>query len=353
MTNVLVTGATGFIGQWLCAELTAKGHEVHALIRRPEQLEPLRQECERRGGDGSLIYAVHGDLDAPGLGLEADPQVDIIFHLGARFAWNLSVAEARSTNVQGGNAVADLASRVGARLVIVGGFMAQNAEYLKELGVDPRDPLRANWKRVYAKSGAYEASKLESFFTMSRHAESLGVPWIGVHPAGLCGHSKTGEISAGQPFAELIDGVRSGRMAAIPGGREHWLPLVTVDHLAGILAALADHPWPPIDALIALDPDTPDLASTVSLIAETLGVPAPHRRIPLGFLRAMLRVPGAERFAKTSRESLAFLRTERLDVSATRAFAVSAGVSMPSIRAAIERTADPLTGIRETYRTIL
>lgn len=339
MTQVMVTGATGFIGQWLCAELTANGHEVHALMRRPDRLGDLRQECERRGGNGSLIHAVSGDLELPGLGLEADPNVDIVFHLGARFAWNLAVAEARKTNVEGGNAVADMAARVGARLVIVGGFMSQNVEYLKKLGIDPLDPLRADWERIYSRSGAYEASKLESFFTMADRAESLGVPWIGVHPAGLCGHSETGEIASGQPFADLIDSVRSGRMTAIPGGKDHWLPLVTVDHLAEILAALADQPWPTEKALIALDPATPDLATTVALIAEAVGVRSPRRRISLGLLRAVLRLPAAERLAHTSRESLGFLRTERYDVRATQAFAEAIGATVPSIRTAIGRTA--------------
>lgn len=342
MTDVLVTGATGFIGQWLCTELTADGHDVYALIRRPEQLTLLRDECAQRGGDPALIHAVHGDLDAPRLGLEHDPQVEVVFHLGARFAWNLSVEEARQTNVEGGNAVADLAARIGARLVIVGGFMSQNSVYLEEIGINPLEPLRTDWTRVYARSGSYEASKLESFFTMSARAESLGVPWIGVHPAGLCGHSETGTIAAGQPFADLIDSVRAGHMAAVPGGREHWLPLVTVDHLVGLMAALVDNPWPADNTLIALDPATPDLASTVGLIAGALGVPAPRRRIPLGILRAALRLPGLERLAHTSRESLAFLRTERLDITATTAFAEANNVPTPDIRAAIGRTVNPV-----------
>lgn len=339
MTSILVTGATGFIGQWLCAELTANGHDVHALIRRAEQLEPLRRECERRGGTGSLVSAVLGDLDAPDLGIASAPDVDLIFHLGARFAWNLPVADAQSTNVRGGIAVAELASRVSAKLVIVGGFMSQNERYLRTLGIDPLDPGRADWGRVYAKTGAYEASKLQAFFAMSERADALDVPWIGVHPAGLSGHSETGEIASGQPFTELVDNIRHGRMAAIPGGVDHWLPLTTVDYLAEVLAALADQPWPREKALVVMDPDTPDLAGTIALIAGALGVTGPRRRVPMGLIHAALRLPGVERLAHTSRESLSFIRTERLDAGPTLAFADRAGVKLPSIRAAIECTA--------------
>ncbi|MFH5211807.1 SDR family oxidoreductase [Antrihabitans sp. NCIMB 15449] len=339
MTQVMVTGATGFIGQWLCVELTKNGHDVYALLRRPDQLEDLRRACTRRGGNGASIHEVSGNLDAPDLALESDPLVDIIFHLGAKFAWNLTPAEARATNVRGGSAVVDLAARIGAKLVIVGGFMSQNPQHLGELRIDPLDPLATDWDYVYRKAGAYEASKLESFFAMADRAESLSVPWIGVHPAAVAGHSRTGDIAAGQPFAELIDGVRSGRMAAIPGGTDHWLPLVAVDHLAKILAALADRQWPTETALITLDPETPDLATMVGLIADSVGVSVPRRRIPLGLLRAVLRLPGGERLAQTSRESLEFLKTERYDVSATQAFAAAAGIETPSIRDVIVNTA--------------
>ncbi|GAA6526244.1 NAD-dependent epimerase/dehydratase family protein [Intrasporangium sp. DVR] len=342
MTTVMVTGATGFIGQWLCAELTAAGHEVHALIRRPEQLELLRQECERRGGLRARLHGLVGDLDLPGLGAAELPEVELVYHLGARFAWGLGVAEARETNVGGSLRVADLAGRLGARLVLVGGFMSQNPTYLAELRVDPTDPTRTDWGRTYARVGAYEASKLESFFAAARRAADLGVEWLGVHPAGLCGHSRTGEIAAGQPFAELVDGIRTRRMAVVPGGPSHWLPLVTVDHLAALLAALAQHPWPPQQELVVLDPDTPDLASTVALVAEQLAVPVPRRRVPVGVLRALLGLPGAQRLTGSSPESLGFLRTERLDATAAADFAASAGVSLPSIRDAITRTAAAL-----------
>ena len=36
--NVIVTGATGFIGRYLLAELLQNGYEVYAVVRNPEKL---------------------------------------------------------------------------------------------------------------------------------------------------------------------------------------------------------------------------------------------------------------------------------------------------------------------------
>ena len=33
--RVLVTGASGFVGHAACSDLLDRGHEVHALVRRP------------------------------------------------------------------------------------------------------------------------------------------------------------------------------------------------------------------------------------------------------------------------------------------------------------------------------
>ena len=56
MANILVTGGTGRLGRELLPRLVAAGHEVRALVRRPDAVLP----------DG--IEAVSGDLGAASLG---------------------------------------------------------------------------------------------------------------------------------------------------------------------------------------------------------------------------------------------------------------------------------------------
>lgn len=342
MANIIVTGATGFIGGWLCPLLTRQGHDVQVLLRRPEQLALLQAQCAARGGEPSRLHALMGDLSQQGLGLApeagTEPQADLVYHLGARFAWGLSRDEARAVNVEGGLEVVRLAARAGARLVLIGGFMLENAVHQREIGIDPDHPLASPWPAIYRRVGAYEASKLEAHYRAVALARELGVSWAAVHPATLCGHSETGELAAGQPMHELIGNLAAGRLQAVPGSREHWLPLVSVDFLVGLLVALAARPFAAGTTLLALDEQTPGLATLVADLASGMDCPAPTRHLPLSLLRTLLALPGAEALLHTRRESLAFIRRERYDTAATQAFAERAGLVWPDIRQAIVRS---------------
>lgn len=86
-----VTGGTGFIGQHLLSYLSAKGHTIRVLMRRPERLAELRQQVDGLGGVAARVFAVAGDLEQEDLGLsladrEVLRQAKVVFHLGAHFA---------------------------------------------------------------------------------------------------------------------------------------------------------------------------------------------------------------------------------------------------------------------------
>lgn len=91
--KVLVTGANGFLGSWLCKRLQAEGHEVSALIRKNSDLSEL--------GDTQLNY-VYGDVtDLPSLESAMKNQ-EIVFHLAGVVAYKKSDrALMEKVNVQG------------------------------------------------------------------------------------------------------------------------------------------------------------------------------------------------------------------------------------------------------------
>jgi len=72
MKKILITGATGFIGQELCKKLKDAGHQLVALSRRPEtasELLPLNTEV--------FLWEKHNELPP----LEAFKGVDVVINL--------------------------------------------------------------------------------------------------------------------------------------------------------------------------------------------------------------------------------------------------------------------------------
>ena len=319
--TLLITGATGFIGRHVCAQLSRDNQTLHAVLRQPHaQLPALREQVDALGGHGDRIHAVKGDLDLPGLGLPDDLAApDAIIHLGARFAWQLDRDVAHRTNVAGSLAVAELARRHGSRLVFVSGFMLENHEHLQRLGISREDPERVDWQQVYRRAGGYEASKLEAAIRVRALATEHHLDMIEVQPATVAGHSHTGALDTAQPLFALLDNLARGRMTMVPGTAAHWLPLVAVDHLATLIALAATTDNVP-KRLLALDPATPNLKGLLAIAAEALGRRAPQRHLPIPVLAALLRIPGMPRLMNSWPEALHFIQPTRFDTSVTDEF---------------------------------
>ncbi|WP_247843116.1 SDR family oxidoreductase [Pseudomonas sp. MWU12-3103b] len=339
-----VTGGTGFIGQHLLANLSAKGHTLRVLMRRPERLAALREQVDSLGGCATRVFAVAGDLEQDNLGLSlADQEVlrraSVIFHLGAHFAWGLSMEQSRVVNVQGAKRVALLAAEQKSRLVMIGGYMLNNHEHLQRIGIDPRQPELTNWPAVYRRVGGYEASKLEAHFATQQVMSAKGGEMTVVHPATVCGHSRTGHIVDGQPLVALIRNLVQGKMTAVPGTAEHWLPLVTVDYLVELVAVCAFDPAMVGEELLALDDQTPNLRELLAQVAKPLGLKSPKHHISLRLLKWLLSIPPVAWFLNTKPEALDFIQTTRFNTAAVEQFANRHGIAKPDIRQALQHTA--------------
>ena len=339
-----VTGGTGFIGQHLLACLSAKGHTVRVLMRRPERLAALREQVDQLGGSGTRILAVAGDLQQHNLGLspadrEALGQAAVVFHLGAHFAWGLTVEQSRAVNVEGAKRVALLAAEQHSRMVMIGGYMLKNHEHLHRIGIDPDHPQRTDWAAVYRRVGGYEGSKLEAHFATLELMAAKGGEITVVHPSTVCGHSRTGHILEGQPLVELIRNLVQGRLTAVPGSARHWLPLVTVDHLVELVAACAFDPAMAGQELLALDEQTPNLRELLAQVAHPLGVKSPRRHIALPVLKLLLSIAPVARFLNTKPEALDFIQTTRFDTAALEQFAKRHGIAKPDIGRSVQHTA--------------
>ncbi|MDD1147880.1 SDR family oxidoreductase [Pseudomonas sp. TNT2022 ID357] len=339
-----VTGGTGFIGQHLVAHLSAKGHTVRVLMRRPERLTELREQVVKLGGSAARVFAVAGDLERDNLGLspadrEQLRQARVVFHLGAHFAWGLSLEQSRAVNVEGAKRVALLAVEQNSRLVMIGGYMLKNHEHLQRIGIDPRSAQQTHWPAVYRRVGGYEASKLEAHFATLELMSAKGGEITVVHPATVCGHSRTGHILDGQPLVELIRNLIQGKLTAVPGTAKHWLPLVTVDYLVELMVVSAFDPAMVGQELLALDEQTPNLRELLVQVAQPLGLKPPRHHISLRVLKLLLSIPPVARFMNTKPEALDFIQTTRFDMAAVEQFAKSHGIAKPDIRQSLQHTA--------------
>ena len=88
--RVFVTGASGFIGGVLCAQLIGRGHEVDALVRRPGSEPPGTRAI---AGDLGDDLRLHEAL--------AESMPDCVIHLAAEIASQRSRAKLDAVNVKG------------------------------------------------------------------------------------------------------------------------------------------------------------------------------------------------------------------------------------------------------------
>ncbi|MEV6862555.1 alpha/beta fold hydrolase [Streptosporangium subroseum] len=319
----VVFGAAGFIGRSLVAELLRQRRRVAAAVRGPG--DRLTSWLAAREADTSGLTVVTADITVPGLGIEGLEgledleRVRDVYNTAARFAFGLSVEEARSANVTGALNVVDwAAARPGLRrLVHISGYRVSGG---------PVD---------YRGEGAYEASKKEADGAVRVRARELGVPLTIANPCTVIG---PGQFVG---LASMVEDLWCGRLPALPGGPDIFLPVVDGDYFARFMAALPVHEETAGKAYWVLDDETPNLPELVELIAGHLGVPAPRLSIPL---RVVRRLPRA--LTGTDPETLSFISTDRYDTAPALEFAERAGLRMPPVGEVLRRWADDLVGAR-------
>jgi NAD(P)-dependent dehydrogenase (short-subunit alcohol dehydrogenase family) len=108
--NYFVTGATGFIGRHLVAELLEREGTIYVLVRDGSRgkFDALLQ---RLGAAEGRIHAVSGDLSRPALGVGAfDEPIDHLFHLAAVYDVEAEEETAERANVEGTKHVIEFAN---------------------------------------------------------------------------------------------------------------------------------------------------------------------------------------------------------------------------------------------------
>ncbi|MCH7303854.1 SDR family NAD(P)-dependent oxidoreductase [Acinetobacter higginsii] len=344
----LVAGATGFIGRYLILELLKQGHRVFALVRNQAKQQPvLTNWLSQKGVSLNQLSFIQGDVTQAKLAIsEQDWQklstVDTLYNSSALFAWNLSMQQAQSVNVEGAlNLLTCVHQQCDLkRAVHVSGYMLTITRHLEQAGVCHEQPERTQWPSVYQHLGAYEASKIEAHFAWIRRAQQLSLDWTIIHPATVVGDDVSGEIPTNQPIAQMIDLLKRRKMSAIPATAQHYLPLIRVDDLCQVMVKATMDQTLANQAMLVVSEHSVALHQLTRMIADQLQVNAPTRHVPIGLLRFILKWPWLAKKLEMSTEMLSFLRTEQLDRERLTQFQQRWQISTGNLEAAIRKTTD-------------
>ena len=242
---VLLTGATGSLGGYLCKELLQKtAASVYCLVRAPDTetarqrlrqrltelgcLTPRRPSTARRPrrpGPDSLRTHSSPEFDA------LAETTDTILHAAATVNLAAHYDDLTSANLDAVHRVIALAHRRTALTGHPAGLhhISTLATLLntRSAGLDTVDE---NTPISLATSGpqGYPRSKMEAEKAL-HHAASHGLPVTVYRPGVITGHSQNGQTTSTDPLAPLLTAVAA--LGAAPAG-ELWVPGGCVDTVA-------------------------------------------------------------------------------------------------------------------------
>jgi NAD(P)-dependent dehydrogenase (short-subunit alcohol dehydrogenase family) len=236
----LVTGATGFIGRFLVANLLKRGKPVHVVVRKGsmKKLQTLMDQVWH--ADARQVIAVQGDLAKPDLGVSAADQkklkgkVDHFFHLAAIYDLSASAESQQKANIDGTRHAVELAEAIGA-----GCF--HHVSSIAAAGL---------YDGVFREDMFEEAEELDHPYFRTKHLservvrEECDRPFRIYRPGFVVGHSQTGEmdkVDGPYYFFKTIQKMRSLLPPWVPtvgveGGR---INIVPVDFVADAMDFLA------------------------------------------------------------------------------------------------------------------
>ena len=102
-----VTGATGFIGRFLVANLLKRGEPVYVLVRKGSQKKLAELRDDYWGATDKQVIGIVGDLGKANLGVSADDlkklkgKIAHFFHLAAIYDLSASAEAQHAANVDG------------------------------------------------------------------------------------------------------------------------------------------------------------------------------------------------------------------------------------------------------------
>lgn len=276
--RILVTGANGFVGGALCAELFRQKHLVVAAVRKNNaDLESLMQT--------RTICTVDSNTDWS----TAVCNVDVVVHLAARvhimsdYAVD-PLAEFRKVNVEGTLNLAMQAARAGVKRFIFISSIGVNGNVTTFghpfTAEDPPDP-----------HDAYAVSKYEAELGLRKLVEITGLEIVIIRPPLVYGYGAPGN------FSRIINALKNHYPLPL-GVIRNQRSFVYIDNLVSLIVQCIDHPAAANQVFLVSDGN--DLSTTELLrgCAKALGVKSRLVPIPQKLIEIFAALVGKKEVAQ-------------------------------------------------------
>jgi nucleoside-diphosphate-sugar epimerase len=260
---VALTGATGFIGQYLLKELSRRGYRLRVLLRRPTMLPE---------GCASVLI---GDLARPYNMAEALAEVDAVIHTAgiASTMSGLPEDDYRLFNTEATVGFAHAAERARVkRFVFLSSIRAQSGPTAEGVLTEDREPDPTD---------AYGRSKLAA----EKGLAEIGLDWAALRLALVYGPGAQGNIArlvrlARSPYPLPLAGLKARRS------------LLALDNLVEAIDRILATPGPLKRPFIVADPKPLTIGEIVAALRQGLGRRAGLFYVPRPMLKAALRAAG-------------------------------------------------------------
>jgi thioester reductase-like protein len=353
--GVLLTGATGFLGMELLAQLLERtDRPVYALVRASGEREArarvqraLRLMFGVHAPYSERVVAVCGDLCRPRLGMSARrrdwlaERVEEIVHNAANVSFADGLDAARAVNVQGTRRMLELARRCDERARL------RRFTYVSTAYVAGDHSGRFSEDELDVGQGfhnAYERSKFEAEQLLAGWRARL--PTTVVRPSIIVGERASGWTCSFNVLYWPLRAYSRGTYLAVPARASAPVDVVPVDYVAEAVVALSQAPEAEGATFhLTAGRHASSVGELVALASEFFGRPAPLLVEPTVYRRAvhplLLHAARDARFKRALRRSEMFFPYFAANVSyderRTRALLHASGIEPSPLAGYFER----------------
>ncbi len=275
--DILITGATGFIGSHLATRLLAEGRRVRCMVRPPS---PTVATTYLREAGADLVV---GDLIDRGSLVEAMDGIATVFHLGGGGRLGMPEQVQRQINVDGTRNLIEAAIARGGLERFVHGSTCAVMGHVEHPPADETYPY-------HPQNLAYSRAKTAAEKLALAYRDRL--PLVVVRFPGVIGaplFRQSPELAAGvTPFGAILAAVKHGSWRYIGDGFALTHMVAVEDAVTGLLLA-AERGRPGEVYIIAGTRSLP-MRDLIGLVARQLGVEAPRAHIPVPVARSIAAI---------------------------------------------------------------